>query len=98
MSVNASTSPVNAASTDYARAGALAMLRVSAMLAAVQQGHRMGRWHEMFTADVEVSYCQRCRRRVEIDLDHKPYVAGPATSEPCPRPDAFLANTDPRRV
>ncbi len=85
-------------SADYARAGALAMLRCTAMIAAAQQGHQMGGWHEMTGQDVEVAYCQRCRRRVEIDLDHKPYVAGPATSERCPRPDAFLANTDARRI
>ncbi len=98
MSVNASSQPVNVLSEDYARAGALAMLRCSAMLTAIQLGHQMGAWHEMFTADVEVAYCQKCRRRVEIDLDHKPHVAGQAISQRCARPDAFLANTDPRRI
>jgi hypothetical protein len=64
------------------------------------QGHVLGHWHERLNQDgCEVAYCRTCRRSIEIDVDRQPTVAGQAMTERCQvRPDAFLANLDPRRV
>ncbi len=63
------------------------------------QGHELGPWHQRLTVEIDVAYCIHCRASVELDLDHEPRIAGRAVSSPCQkRPDAFLANTDVRRI
>ena len=78
---------------DVARAkrDAIHELRTVVADLAADLGHQLGGWYES-APEEEVAYCRRCRRPVYIQLVRPPHFEGPALTQACRRPDAFLAH------
>jgi hypothetical protein len=84
--------PATDASVRAAKQSSLLELRQHATTLAIAKGHTLGRWHELREDDCETAYCRNCFFAARIDAVREPHYAGKAISEPCRRPDAFLAN------